>query len=229
MCVCEDENGDEKFMENLFFEKFCYNTYVKDIYDTNKLAHYELFLNNNGFKITEIGDYNITLNRSVKNEMKNMKIENDDNLFNSYIKSSTIEKSDNKYENIHERANILKLSDKDENTLNMYKDILINEHKFTEHLNIIKIFKSDLDIDVKLEKINNETYHVKSMDSIYTKIKLLRTLENKLNIQKLDVNYESDDLINNISDDEWLFIKQVFRSTRHKPKNMNEFKPYIYN
>ncbi len=53
----------------------------------------------------------------------------------------------------------------------------------------------------------------------------MRTLENKLNIQKLDVNYESDDLINNISDDEWLFIKQVFRSTKQKPKTMNDFKP----
>jgi hypothetical protein len=41
---------------NSFLKLFCYNEYVKDIYNTNKLAHYENILRDNNFFVTSIGD-----------------------------------------------------------------------------------------------------------------------------------------------------------------------------
>ena len=40
----------------VFFKLFCYNEFVKDIYNTNKLAHYENILRDNKFDLKSIED-----------------------------------------------------------------------------------------------------------------------------------------------------------------------------
>ena len=49
ICVTVNENDEEILNENTFFNLFCYNEYVKDTYETNKLKHFEQLLLKNGF------------------------------------------------------------------------------------------------------------------------------------------------------------------------------------
>ena len=43
MCINIDENDDEIIVKNSYFEMFCYNEYIKDIYKTNVKIHFETY------------------------------------------------------------------------------------------------------------------------------------------------------------------------------------------
>ena len=55
-CVSLNENDEQIINKNLFFNVFCYNEYVKDVYKTNKLIHYKNILSENGFIIVDNGE-----------------------------------------------------------------------------------------------------------------------------------------------------------------------------
>ena len=38
-----NKNDDAEIVENSFFNLWCYNEYVKDTFETNKLKHFEHF------------------------------------------------------------------------------------------------------------------------------------------------------------------------------------------
>ena len=51
VCTYIDEDDEMVVIENTFFNLYCYNEYVRDTYGTNKVKHYEILLEENGFKI----------------------------------------------------------------------------------------------------------------------------------------------------------------------------------
>ena len=62
-CTYINEVDEIVFIENMFFNLFCYNEYVYDIYKTNKVKHFELLLEENGFKLSVVGDRNMKINK----------------------------------------------------------------------------------------------------------------------------------------------------------------------
>ena len=57
----------------------------------------------------------------------------------------------------------------------------MNPFKLNDHMNIIRILKSNEYIQNKLIKINEQNHKVKTIDNIYNKISILRNcLTNKL-------------------------------------------------
>lgn len=55
VCRQFDNNDNTYIIENTFFNLFCYNEYVNDIYNTNKKIHYEQLLTNKGFILSSEG------------------------------------------------------------------------------------------------------------------------------------------------------------------------------
>ena len=43
-CTYLDEEDRVQVIQNTFFNLFCYNEYVRDLYESNQLKHFELFL-----------------------------------------------------------------------------------------------------------------------------------------------------------------------------------------
>ena len=56
VCTVMNEQDDILFYKNSFFNLYCYNEYVKDIYNTNKIKHFELILESQGFDLKEEGE-----------------------------------------------------------------------------------------------------------------------------------------------------------------------------
>ena len=86
------------------------------------------------------------------------------------------------------------------------------------------MLKTDEYINNKLNKIDSETFKVKTIGTVYNKIHIIRTFEKSFNLKPLQIDYKTSEPIE-IKDELWAFVKKLFRSTKDKPINMTEFKP----
>lgn len=75
MCTSIDNDDQLVINENTFFKLFCYNEWVKDIYNTNKRHHYKQILLNNGFSLSNVGEFK-KLNEHAKEEMIEIREDN---------------------------------------------------------------------------------------------------------------------------------------------------------
>ena len=69
ICANIDKDDNEVFIENMFFELFCYNEYMHDAYDTNKKMYFEQILKDEGFKLSSVGEP-VELNKQTKERNK---------------------------------------------------------------------------------------------------------------------------------------------------------------
>ena len=220
MTRCLDENDDMKVIENSFFKIFCYNEFVKDTYQTNKVKHFELILKMHGFNISEEGEAK-GLDKGIKDEMKTLVEEYNDELFDEYLKA--VDKTLIKFDIINKHVELLGLDKHDNTTIEKYKEIITNKHSTQDHLNIIRLLKSDEFIDSKLKLVIDNGFDVKTIKSTYNKIKLLRTIETTYDIKPLEVNYEKKGDIS-MTDNVFALFKTLFKSTKSKPTNYNDLK-----
>jgi len=221
MSLYVDEDDNIKMSNNTFFNLFCYNEYVKDTYNTNKLSHFEEILKQNKFILDSRGEKS-KIEQDIKIEMTDLRTDIDDNFFNDFLTSDN--RKDEKFKVILERIDLLNLPINNDETLTQYKEYLLNPHKLTMHLNIIRFFKTDQYIQNKLAIVNEKNFKVKHFDNIYNKISIFRNLQNKFNLTLDMLNYTNNDEVN-ITEPEWEHIKKIFRYTKEKPKTLLEFKP----
>ena len=155
--------------------------------------------------------------------MKNIETEHDNNIFEDYLKSDEKERCNIKFSNFTSNIKVLGLEGQTNETLELYKDIFMDNFKMTEYFNVIRLSKSDDYIKSKLSETSNNTYDIKLLHSSYYKIKLLRMFENTFNIQPLDVGFEDK---NNVEMDDVMhsLIRTVFRTTKTKPSNSDELR-----
>ena len=92
-----------------------------------------------------------------------------------------------------------------------------------DHMNIVRMMKTDAFIDDKIMAMSISGYNVKSFDNVYNKIKMIRKLESSYGLGYLDVAYTKTDDIQ-MTNSEYNLIKKMFRTTKSKPKNLIEFK-----
>ena len=150
---------------------FTYNEYNADIFKTNRCIHFENILKTAKFKLCLLSDdTSTTLNKDVKVEMKEATKEQKEKLFNEFLQSEN--KDLNKFTPIVERMTFLNLPN-DKKVLEQYKDVLTDDKVLESHLNLIRLLKTDDYIKSKLNKIDNETFKVKTKDTIYNKIHII--------------------------------------------------------
>jgi hypothetical protein len=148
--------------------------------------------------------------------------ESKEKIFNEFIQSE--DKTIKKFENIENRMNFLNIPNEKE-ILEKYKDVLICDHNLEKHMNVIRILKSDDYIKNKLNKIDGETFKVKTVQTVYNKIHILRNFEKTFNLKPLQIDFEASETLINIKDELCSLVKKLFRNKQDKPTNMKEFKP----
>lgn len=236
LCTYIDEDDELKIIKNMFYNLYIYNEYVKDIYNTNKTEHYKNILIENGFKLSEMnkttptekGGHDTFKPRDIMNEIK-------DEIFNEYLEASEEEReNEGKFDQIKNNLIYLNLLNIDNNKLIWFKDIIINKYNVQAFDNFIRYLKDEEYINEKLDHQRINSYDIKTINSIYNKIKIVNKFEQCLNIKKLDVEFKSlnnDTIIKDykteanflktaLPDDFYDLIKKVFRLTTEKPKNI---------
>ena len=80
-------------------------------------------------------------------------------------------------------------------------------------MNLIRLLKSDDYIKSKLNKIDGETFKVKTIDTIYNKIHIIRNFEKSFNLKPLQVDYKKSDAIE-IKDELWALVKKTIQNNK---------------
>ena len=220
ICGSIDKDDEYVILENLFFDMFCYNEYVKDTYETNKLLHFEKILKDEGFKLSTLGDKN-KLDKQVKEEAKEMADAYNEELYEEYKESQNRE--DVKYSKLNENLEALGLLNADNATLDEHKKVFMNKYKMEEYFHTVALLRSDEYVDDRINKAYETMYDVRVMTSTYNKIKLLRTLEATYNIAPFDITTEKDEAIT-MDDKTHQLYQKVFRSKKEKPTNHKQLK-----
>jgi len=215
-----DNKDNIAYSHNLspsFFKLFCYNQYIKNVYNSNKVKHFIKILEDLGFNVEIIGEANTISKTQAKRMNKELKVY-DDNFINEYIKAD--DKDDEKYSDIHDKTTFLNLIDV--KYIEQYRKELNCDEDFNEHNTVIKLLRTDEYIDRKLSELEDASYDINIMQSDWFKIKLVRKLEKlyKIDITNGIINndgaeIEMDDNFHNI-------IAKTIKTTKSKPTNKTE-------
>ena len=217
VCVNYDEDDEAILVENTFFELFCYNAYVADIYNTNKTLHYQEILTNAGFELSTIGEVK-KLNKDTSAELDLIIKNIDEEIFNNFVETGTTTST-----NLLANIELLKLSNVETDVIVEYKDILMKTPALDTYLNVIKICKDEQFILNKVYEIERDNFSVGNINSSYHKVKIVMDLEKKMNIQRLDVGVNAKNVnFFDIPNNEYDLIKKVFKAGRVKPTNAYE-------
>jgi hypothetical protein len=223
--ICESIDADDNsvILENMFFNLFCYNEYVKDTFETNKLLHFEHILRNEGFVLSAVGDKN-KLEKDVIKEAEEIQDEYNEELFNEFVGSSKDKRSDVKFFKLAENIDALSLTGVNKETLNKYKHILVDKNKVDEYFQLVACMRDDEYVDAKLSKAYHDMYDVRVLKNTYNKIKFLRTVENRYDIKPFDIEASSRDKeMVQFDDDMYTLFQKLFRSNKQ-----NKLKPSCY-
>lgn len=223
VCLNTNEDDEETIVENAFFKMWCFNEYINDCYNTNKISHFQNILIQEGFKLTHIGKDIILDNKKQTRMIKNTK----ENTITDYINFVELYKSKKKingYDKYIERINILNL-EYDELDIHKFGYLIYDEHNLHSYFNLLKLFKTDDYINDKIDDLNIKSYSIKIINNVYNKIYLLRKFEKLFNIQpfNFDFKLENDDF-NKFTQSEFVKYKKIFRSEKKKPNKLNDFK-----
>jgi hypothetical protein len=225
--VCEyiDENDDMKLSKNSFYELFLYNEYVYDIYQTSRLKHFQDILRYNEFNLIDIISVPSKINPIDSQELEELRTKINEQTYNEYIVSEN--KNDHKFNEINKIVDLLHLP-KTKTILEQYKNEIIDDSKRMEHLNLIRFFKNDEYIKLKIDEIECRSINVKCYKDIYHKIKLFRDIEKNNNISMYDINFNNVCINSLFICNNWEYIQKVFRITAEKPERLVDFnKTYI--
>ena len=204
-CTYLDEEDRLQVVENTFFNLFCYNEYVKDLYDSNKLKHFELILEENGFNMTTQGEKH---KASLDIDMDVIQLE----LYEEFM--NTTNPHEPKYKPLLSHINYLGISHDDKHNLDKFKDIIMDKHKVKDHDNIIRMLKSEDYINAKLTQLHMSGIDVKLLNNTFQKIKLLKLLDTTYNIDFLNEQGSNSGVM---ADDLYQLIKHTFRLRQIKP------------
>lgn len=219
ICKQFNENEETYINENMFFNIFCYNEYIFDIYNTNKKMHYELILKTNGFILECEGD-DMKIKLKTKKELETLYKSID--LVEEYLNDVSDDKDNkDKYQDLIKNIQLFDLQT--EQDIIKYKDFLNDKFKRNQFFNYIKLFNYD-GINIKE---NKNSYDVKNITTTNEKIKIIYKLYNDHAIKYLSLD-EFDKIKDvKMTDDEFMYIKKLFRSEKEKPNNKNELKYLI--
>ena len=184
LCSAFDDDDEFKVLENTFFKLYCYNEYIRDVFETSKYHHLENILTKEGFDIVNLYEPK-KLDRDTRDELTEL-IENlTQEQFDEYVNDG--DKDNKTYECINKRASLLNLDRENIEQLTQYKDILMNKYKLSEHLNVIKLLKSDEHLTSKLQSVYNAGLKTNLLRYDEYKLLLVRAFEGFYHMGPLEV------------------------------------------
>lgn len=230
MTVVLDELDEYQVVENNFFNLYCWNEYINDLYDSNKLYHFRKLLTDNGFDIINKSDGSGHIDPTIIDEIRNNLSDIENEIFEDFLQDLGNDKTlleQSKYDSINSNISFLKLP-LDVEVIENYKNYVINDKKaIKSHLDVIKFMTDDLTINYKLQSLNNNSFGVTKFNNIYFKIKLLRTFEKENNIKPFDLSGKNIQV--NVSDNLYNLIVKCFQTKKLKPKDEKEvLQMYIF-
>jgi hypothetical protein len=217
-CTYIDENDELKFVRNTFFTLYCYNEFVKDVYASNKIKHFELILEQNGFDLKIEGEP-LQLSQAEKQAQRDIVEEIAEELFEEFPTTTDITQP--KFEALLKHITYLKLNPTDHETLRKYKGTLMSKYRVQEHDAIIRLLKSTEHIDEHLAELSSTSIDAKLLTNNYQQVKIIKEFEVKYGLNLFALGSQGEA---NIDDGFWKLVKHVFRVTRAKPATFNEVK-----
>lgn len=227
MCTYINEDDDAKLIENTFFKLFTYNEYVSDIYNSNKLLHFENILDNNGFKLNSMGNSK-WLCKKDNESMKEEIIKQKDIIFEEYLESDLNDRKIKKFDMINQHLDAFKLYDITNEDILKIKKCILDKYYFLDVLTFNKLIKNDETLIAQKNKYNAVNYNFKTFNNIYNKINLLSTICKNNNIKIFSFDHTSNNI--NISNKEFEIYKLIFSSPKaKKPTNSQTFIKFLVN
>jgi len=221
MCVNTNEDNETIINENIFFELYTYNEFVKSIYELDKYKYLTEMLKNNGMIINDNENEKIKLSKEDNETLKNKSLNIQYDILNKVIKG---ELTNEKY---NERITFLNLNINDDKMIEKYKDYIIDNNKIENHKTAIKLLKNDLYINDQIKDCKYNKYKINSNDDIGHKIKIFNNVMKKLNLDKFKLDYDDNKDFELDNNDFELLIKQ-FKMRVNKPKKYYDFKKLHY-
>ena len=116
-------------VRNTFFNLYCYNEFIKDTYETNKVKHFELILSGNGFELSSQG-VPAKLAKETRSQQSQVVQELNEELFTQYLE--TDQKSDPKFQKIYQAIEYLKMPFSPEHLIK-HKELILDKWKLSDH------------------------------------------------------------------------------------------------
>lgn len=225
LSVSINENDEEAVIENTFFNLFCYNEYVKDVYGTNKLKHFEELLKNNGFTVSELGD-DKKMEKDEKERLKKLRVDYNDNLFDEFLNADVTERENIKFTNFKEHINVFNLQTKTNDELNIIKECISNKYYFNDVLNYNRLQKSDEYIINKIKNIDDNSYKCKTYKNVWKKTQLLKNILQINNIELF--TFPTDIQVINFPSELFEQYKIIYNSPKAMlPTNKQQFIKFL--
>ena len=219
-----NEDDELKIISNTFFKLFCFGKYQQDTEQTNKVLHFENILKHQGFKLSSEG-FKKDLNKPVKSQMNEEYKASNIDVFNRLIERMRADDIDiydvDEFKPILNRCKFLDIFTAE--AALEYQFLINDEFKYQNFFTFIKMFKK---VDALNDKTkNSDNFEIKKFDDTTNKILLIRKFESDNGITPYDINLLcSPDVQINITNDNFLFIKKLFRCDKAMPKDTNELK-----
>lgn len=236
-----NSDTDEWVMHNsVFNEMFFIHEYYENILRSAPREQFRWMLEAKGFEVNYVKD---TLDDNKKNEViantKNAKLTVKDNQDAQnkralYNKESSLTHNEIKLmENAKRRALYLGIDFSKKVDKKKWEKYLIDDKMFTKHCAYRLLCDNDIDLNKKITDYISKDYNVLNASSLFTKIKLIKLIENTLGIATLDVDTQRDmdrfDDDVEISESNISLIRKVFRIGGKTAKiNSDKFEFWYY-
>lgn len=218
-CTYLDEFDRVQVVRNTFFNLYCYNEYVRDIYATNKVKHFELILEQNGFKLSSRGTKEPIQIKDLSDELK-------ETTFEEFL--NTDDPKHHKFAQLRENIEYLQLDPTNKETLKQFRDIVLDKNRIKEHDAIIRVLKSAEHVDMKLNGLHFTSVDAKLLTNSWQKVKILRELEARYNLSMFE-NKPVQNFTGEFNEHFYNLIKFTFKTKRAKPTTEHELKIFYGN
>ena len=210
-CTYLDEFDQIQVVKNTFFNLYCLNEFALDVYSSNRVRHYELILEQNGFKISQEGEKAL-LNASAMMEEIN------ETIFEKFVESED-RMTNAKFNQLVRNIGYLKLDPFDREALAKHKEVIINKRRVEEHDATIRFLKADEVINDKISDLSLKCLDLKAMTNSYQMIKLVRAAGAQWGFNLLD---DAKGEFHKLDEPLYKLTRHVFKIRRANPATQEE-------
>ena len=146
------------------------NEFTRDTFASNPIRHFELILLQNGFALTQESEQQLISASGMINEVNEKTFED----FQAEPKDEANWHTSPKYGQLLQNIKYLRLDPIDRDTLNKFKEIVINRRRVEEHDALMRFLKSDELINEKLADLSMNCLEAKALTNTFQMTKVVR-------------------------------------------------------
>ena len=158
----------------------------ENILRSNHIYHFIQTCKSKGMVVNILDNhYKVVRDKEAKSKAKKRKEELIDNVLENEIETSQL------YKSITKRLEICKISVEEMEANPVLKDILTNDHNFSNHLNLCNMIEKKGAHDADLNKKTEQDFKEHVMKSTIAKVKFIKKVEAILKIDSFDIDYDT--------------------------------------